>query len=304
MSKGGGSSTTVQKADPWGGVQPYLTELYAKTNEGGQSTLPFFPGQTYAGFDPLQQQGMQGMLDYSKDVVQPGVRGYQGSLSQYMNAPLNISQDPAVQAMMASNQQNATDWLTRSALPSINSGAVAAGQLGGSRQGIAQGLAAGEASKALTQANVQTMLGAYGDATKLAGVGASLMPGAYQLGMSPYETQMSVGGMQQGMTQQGINEAMSRYYYPETSLWDTLGKQASIYSGAQPFGSSTSSASGSGNSAAGALAGGMLGYSAYSPIASSLMAAGPTTAGTSALLGLGPLGFGIGGALLGGLLGR
>ena len=130
------------------------------------------------------------------------------------------------------------------------------------------------------------------------------MPGAYQLGMSPYETQMSVGGMQQGMTQQGINEAMSRYYYPETSLWDTLGKQASIYSGAQPFGSSTSSASGSGNSAAGALAGECWVTRHTALLHRSLMAAGPTTAGTSALLGLGPLGFGIGGALLGGLLGR
>lgn len=284
MSKGGGSSTTVQKADPWKGVQPYLTELYARANEAGQNMLPFFPGQTYAGFDPLQQQGMQGMLDYSKDVVQPGVRGYQGSLSQYMNAPLNISQDPAVQAMMASNQQNATDWLTRSALPSINTSSVNAGALGGSRQGIAQGLAIGEAAKGLSQANAQTMLGALGDATKLAGVGAGLMPGAFQMGMSPYETMMSVGGMQQGMAQRGIDEAMSRYYYPETSLWDTLGKQASIYSGAQPYGSSTSKASGAGDPLAGAIGGGLLGYGAMHGLA------GMTGGAVPGLAGMGTMG--------------
>lgn len=302
MSKGGGSSTTVQKADPWGGVQPFLSSLYSKTNDLGDSILPFYPSQTYADMDQLQTQGQQGMLDWSQGPLSEGIGGYQGTLQGYMNAPLNITNDPAVQAMLASNQQSATDWLTQKALPSITTGSVAAGQLGGSRQGIAQGQAIGDATKALTSANAQTLMGAYDTAAKLGGASAALYPGALQMGAMPYQTMMDVGGQRQAVNQQAINEAMQRYYYPEQSAWDALGKQASIYSGAQPFGSSSSSQSGSGSTAAGALGGGMLGYSAYAPISASLLAAGPPTAATSALLGLGPLGFGIGGALLGGLL--
>ena len=300
MSKGGGSSQTIQKADPWAGVQPYLTSLYDRANEGGQNQLPFFPNQTYANLDPLQTQGQQGILDWSQQVLPQGINQYQGALQGYMNAPLNITNDPAVQAMIASNEQSATDWLTRQALPSVRSGAVAAGQLGGSRQGLAEGMALGDAAKALSSANAQTMLGAYDTSAKLGGVAAGLFPSALQMGSMPHQTMMDIGGQRQGVEQQAINEAMQRYYYPEQSLWDTLGKQASIYSGAQPFGSSTSSQSGSGDPLSGAIGGGLLGYGAMHGLA------GMTGGAVPGLAGMGTMGamlpwVGIP-ALLGGLL--
>lgn len=61
MSKtGGGSTNTITQADPWSGVQPYLKDLYSQAGElYGQSPQGFFPGQTFAPQNTLQQQAQQ-----------------------------------------------------------------------------------------------------------------------------------------------------------------------------------------------------------------------------------------------------
>ena len=50
--KGGGQNTTVTQADPWEGVQPYLLEGFENLDQAAQNIPSYFPGQTYAGFDP------------------------------------------------------------------------------------------------------------------------------------------------------------------------------------------------------------------------------------------------------------
>mgnify|MGYP003681213828 CR=1 FL=1 len=51
MSKG--SSSTVQKADPWSGQQPYLTDLYSQAQSQLQAgPQQFYPNKLYA--DPTQ----------------------------------------------------------------------------------------------------------------------------------------------------------------------------------------------------------------------------------------------------------
>jgi hypothetical protein len=52
-SSGGGSTTTVQKADPWVGLQPALSQLYNSALSNYQSGGPqYYPGQTLAGSNP------------------------------------------------------------------------------------------------------------------------------------------------------------------------------------------------------------------------------------------------------------
>ena len=78
-----------------------------------------------------------------------------------LNSP-DAANNPYVQNMMQSNQFMANRNLSENLLPMIDSGAVAAGQMGGSRQGIAQGLAMRGTQEALANANAQTMMDAYG----------------------------------------------------------------------------------------------------------------------------------------------
>lgn len=56
---GGGSSTqTIQKADPWSGVQPYITDYLQLGQKTTQNPFQFYNGDTVAGFAPEQEMGM------------------------------------------------------------------------------------------------------------------------------------------------------------------------------------------------------------------------------------------------------
>jgi hypothetical protein len=63
-------------------------------------------------------------------------------------------------AQFKQNQQDLTDNLQRNILPGIRGGAIAGGQYGSSRQGIAEGLAASDLTKQLNNSNTQFGLGA------------------------------------------------------------------------------------------------------------------------------------------------
>lgn len=87
-----------------------------------------------------------------------------GSYNRFINGTpganpyLNQSLQSAVGLTNASYQQNQNDLtnnLTRNILPSLRSGAIAAGQYGGSRQGIVEGNALSDYTKQLTNANLQ-----------------------------------------------------------------------------------------------------------------------------------------------------
>lgn len=59
MSKGGGGGTTqtIQKADPWAGLQGPLSTLYGQAEAAYNAAGPaYYPGSTVAGQSPLTQQ--------------------------------------------------------------------------------------------------------------------------------------------------------------------------------------------------------------------------------------------------------
>lgn len=61
---GGGSTTTVQKSDPWGGVQPYLGELYRGASQYFNSPGPqYYPWDPVAGVNGNQYGGRQQQVD-------------------------------------------------------------------------------------------------------------------------------------------------------------------------------------------------------------------------------------------------
>lgn len=56
-SEGGESSSQTQTrtSEPWEAVQPYLRDLFGKAQGMQEGFMPsYFPGQTFAPFDPLQ----------------------------------------------------------------------------------------------------------------------------------------------------------------------------------------------------------------------------------------------------------
>jgi hypothetical protein len=231
MSKGGGGggSTTVQKADPWSGVQPYLvggsytdpntgqvtqtgTGIYPEAqklyqNQGwtqGMTDLTSQQGQNIAGrggqvqqayglgnqainggFDPNVSRvgnintatsagpnavgNIAGVGNISADQVRAqmvdptrafgsmGGANPTQSIQQMLTGQANTSTlDPVVNSALTRMSDN----FNTQVLPGIDQGAVAAGQYGGSRQGIAQGLA----MKGLSQSMGDTAANMYNNA--------------------------------------------------------------------------------------------------------------------------------------------
>jgi hypothetical protein len=54
---GGGSTTQVQKADPWEGAQPYLKDYLQLGQNVTKNPFQFYNGDTVAGFAPEQELG-------------------------------------------------------------------------------------------------------------------------------------------------------------------------------------------------------------------------------------------------------
>jgi hypothetical protein len=81
MSGGGGSTTTVQKSDPWSGQQPYLSSVFS----GAQNAYNQYagnPASSVAGFTPMQQQAMgttQAVANGTNAGYSPAVNNAAGS---------------------------------------------------------------------------------------------------------------------------------------------------------------------------------------------------------------------------------
>ena len=62
MSKGGGGTTTVQQADPWSGLQPYLSYGFGQAQNLYQNPSQYYPGQTYLPMNEFTQGGVYEQL--------------------------------------------------------------------------------------------------------------------------------------------------------------------------------------------------------------------------------------------------
>lgn len=209
-SGGGGGSTTVQKADPWSGVQPYLTGQEGKpgvypeaANLYQNNPLQFYPGQTYADFSPETQLGLAGQAN----------RALAGS-------PITTSMQNELQKTLegqylANNPQY--EQVAAKVLPQIDARFGASGRSDSAlaSRAASEGLTAGLADIYDKERNrqMQAMLFApqaanqdYYDLAKLS----------------------EVGGVKEDLAQQKINEAMQRYQFNNRAPWDTL----AMYQGA------------------------------------------------------------------------
>ena len=254
---GSGGSKQEVANEPWEGVKAELRRMYEQGENIYSQGMPYYPGATYAPFNPLQIGGQFGMLDYAQNRYQPGVSTYQRNLFNQQTAPDRVMQNPGVRSMMDSNQRRVTDWLQRDALPGVRSSAAMAGQYGSSRQGIGEGLAIGDAAGRLADANAATTMGAWDSMMRGQTTANAMIPGALQMGFLGPQTAMNIGGMQQGQLQQGINEAQDRYYHPQNQAIDLLNMLTGVYNGSMGFTNQTSTMPG--NRLGGALGGATLG---------------------------------------------
>jgi len=134
-----------------GSTAPMMTPAQATGAQAGgvqsvgtQATLP-----AYAVGNSINAPSQNG-VDLSSTFQSLLGGGNSAALMKSLQAGNDLTS-----AQFQQNQSSLTDNLQRNVLPGIRSGALGAGQYGGSRQGIAEGLALSDYTKQLTNANTQ-----------------------------------------------------------------------------------------------------------------------------------------------------
>lgn len=257
---GSEDSTTTQTNEPYAGQKPFLEYGFGEAQDQ-YNTGTFFPNQTYAGFNPLQQQAMSMGQDYATGQLAPYA-------NQLMNANqmvaggglMNADSNPYLASYAQAAAQPIQQQLMEQALPMVRNSAMGAGQYGGSRQDVAEGLAVGRAADAIGDVTSNIYSNAYGQNLQGMLQAQAMSPQMAQLGQMPQNILSGIGGQQQAMSQLGIDEQMARHYFPQDQLQNYMNLV-----GGQMFGSQTSTpystnplASGLGGGLSGASLAGMM----------------------------------------------
>ena len=293
---GGGNTTTVQKADPWAGAQPHLSTGYEEAQRLFETGGPaYFPGQTYVNRDPLENAAQQQLLAFSQGGMQNQANALGQANMAMLNAP-DVASNPYVTGMADTIQRRMNQNLIENQLPAIKGGAMGAGAVGGSRQGLAEGMAVRGTNEAMGDALAQLYGNAYNSGLEQQARGVGFAPQTMQAQMSPFETMAGVGAYNRGEQELALQDQLARFEYEQNLPYTNLQNYMAIVNGA-PWGSTANTDVGGtsrGFNAMGALGGGMMGASAAGALSG-------TALGASMGSALGPVGI-IGGALLGGLL--
>ena len=255
MSKGSGSNTTTQKADPWAGQQPYLLDLYAKAQ--GLPTQQFFPGQTYATPSDLTFQAEQ-LAEQAALGPQSTIAGsIVPSIQEQLMSPAQRFSDPLLQESLRAGLRPMEESASR-LLQQARRDATGAGQLGGSRQGILES----EVLKDMLtkQSDVASRLygDVYGDLTKSRTAALGLSPTIMSAYTTPAQTLAAVGASEQARSQADINEQIARFNFQQQAPGQNLNQYGNIVAGSILPPSVTSSSAGGGVSDLAATTGGAL----------------------------------------------
>lgn len=259
---GGGDITQDTTADPWSGIQPYLLSSAAKMNTAAGNVPEYYPGQTYAPWDPNQVAAMQGQLNYaaSPEMNATIANGLQ-AVNSGLDAP-NVYDNPALQSYVDAAVRPLTQAYQEQILPGIRDQAEMYGGAG-SRTGLAEGTAARSYMDAIASTTAPIYSQAYGQGLEQQRYMGALMPQMLSTGLMPWQIQAGVGAQQQGMSQQAINEAMARYDYNMNADYNRYKDYYSTLMGTPWGGSSTTGPNPNAVSPAmSAMGGGMLGYGA------------------------------------------
>jgi hypothetical protein len=272
----GGSTTTVQKSDPWEGQQSYLKEGFKKAEDlfMKQAAPAYYPGNTVVPFSPETNAALN-------LTTQRALSGspLQSAANNQLTGTLNGDY-----LYNGSGFNAAVDAATRKAMPQVNSQFESAGRLN-----------SGLAKTAQTQAIGDAFASQYGDERQNQQRAMLFAPQMMQQDYADYQQLANVGAAREGLSQSQLAEDVNRYNYnqqaPGLQLQNFMGTIQGDYGGTK-----TATSPLYRNQGAGMLGGALGGLSLASSMGASLTPA----AGAGMLAG--PWGLAAG-AALGGLLG-
>lgn len=238
-SKGGGSQQTTN--EPWYYQQPYLRDLFAKT-QAAQTSGQL--GQV-APLDPLQLLGQEGILNTAQTQLPQIANQAMGGYSTLLNAA-NVNNNPVLQQYIQAALRPLTQQYEQGVLPGIRADALATGNYGGTRQGVAEGIAgqellkqSGDVTTNITNnaynTGLQALLGAISQGQNLTG-----------LALAPSVAVGSVGAERQAQAQAQLNQPQNALQIYQQLIGGN-------------YGGTTTAPGATGNPVMGALGGALIG---------------------------------------------
>jgi hypothetical protein len=269
MSKGGGGTTqTVQKADPWAGQQPYLTRQYQEAARLLEQPRQFFPGNLTAPVTATQSEAealaRQTALGTQSELL--------GQLSPALGFQLGGTQSALADPFLARSVEAATRPLLTGAqglLQQVRRGATGQGGLGGTRQGVVEAEVIKDYLTKAGDVSAGMYSQAYQDAAKRQLAAAQMVPGTLGAFQTPASVLSGLGATEQARAQQAIDEARARFEFGQQEPRQRLQDYTQIVSGTVlPGTQTTAQTAGSPSFGQRAIGGGLLGLGSYGALSS------------------------------------
>ena len=207
-SSGNDTTKTTQKSDPWGPQTPYLKYGMDEATRLYQQAGPqYYPGSTVAGFSPTQQQAQQ-MGAARATNGNAGMKMSEGMNNDFMSGKY-LNSDPYSDQVFQNIQSKV--------LPSVNSQFMNSGRYGSDSH-------AGTMTTDLTNAYAP-----YASQQYQQGLDRMQQAGQNAFGYAANDwtdinALSNIGGQQQQLGQQELNDAAARWDYYQQLPYNKLGQ--------------------------------------------------------------------------------
>jgi hypothetical protein len=264
---GGGTSTntTTQKADPWGGTQPYLMDVYGKAQQAaGKTSTNTFGGDFVTPANSTQQQGVdstKALANAFSGIGNGAIQlGQDQTSGKYLDANNYLA--PAINNAVAPVIRNTMETV----LPGIGSQAQEQGAYGGSRQAVLEGGALRDMYSQVANTASQMFNQNWQQERQLQQNGSALTQAGMTMNTATPELLGAAGSQQYNLDNLGTQNALAKFQDEINAPWRAVMPYTNILSGVGMPGGSTTTTGPQGSALAGglggAMGGGTLGYMA------------------------------------------
>jgi len=246
----GSTQVTTQTTNPWKGQQQYLLKGFDKAEQLANYIPEYYPGETVAGFDPLQTMAQESAANYitgeragkqqqyAEQALLRGLSGQTGFTPQQtadlLAGNVRTGAGTPYQAMADALSGDVVNRLQGSILPGIRQQQIMYQPGGSSRAALEQNKAVTSAVKqGLTTPLAQMYSNAYQTAQgmRLPAAQQSINQQSTAMGMYPsimsaplsmYGALGDIGAQRRALTQATMDADMARYQYQATAPQQAL----------------------------------------------------------------------------------
>lgn len=200
MDSGGGPQVTT--SEPWGPSTPFLYGNYLQQAALNLAPGPdYYPNQTVAGFTPSEQAAQEYLTRWATTAAPQQSADLANAQTFLLGDVLSPESNQYLQQTAEGAIRPIFTELTERALPAVRSGAIQAGQYGGSRQGLAEAQSVERAVQAALDKSAGIYSTAYGQGLDAMSRGMALAPQSFGYGMQPGLVLSGVGESQRALNQ-------------------------------------------------------------------------------------------------------